>query len=133
MIEHPEIDFPAEYRKAQDTQYFRALSKQYPIALIKEPLAKIRMRKDNSNKQAVLRFNLKGAGFEKLRKDPTVPFGAKMIMSIYWLYAKIFGKHTSPIKEKFALCFWTLPYLLERIYAKYIVWRSNPDRKYLCE
>ena len=133
MIEHPEICFPPEYRKAEDTQYYRALAKYYPIALVKEPLAKIRMRNDNTFKQAVARFNLKANDFLKLRKDKSVPLGAKAIMSIYYVYAKLFGKASSPIKEKIALCCWSFPYVLERLYSKYIVWKNKPDKKFLKE
>lgn len=133
MIEHPEIRFPVEYRKAQDTQYFRSIAKYYPIALIKEPLAKVRMRSDNSNKQAVLRFNLRGATYLKIKDDPNVSKGIKRIHRIYYTYSKLFGKHTNPIKEKIALAFWAFPFAIERIYSKRMMKRKEEERKYLKE
>lgn len=131
IIEHPEIIFPVEFRKAQDTQYFRALAKYYPIALIKEPLAKVRMRIDNSNKQAVLRFNLKGQEYLRIKDNPDVQRGVKNIHLIYFIYSKLFGKHTNAFKEKIALVFWSLPFALERLYVKRICKKTLDDKKYL--
>lgn len=133
LIEHPDITFPAAFRKAQDTEYFRALSKYYPVALIKEPLAKIRMRKDNSNKQAVLRFNLKANDYIRFKNNPEVPKGAIMIYSIYYLYSKLFGKKTNNFKEKIALLFWSFPFALERIYIRRLTQNLITDKKFIKE
>lgn len=133
LSEHPEISFPIEYRKAQDTQYFRSLSKYYPVALIKEPLVKVRMRNDNTNKQAILRFNLKGQAYLNFRKDKTIPLGVKNIHRIYYIYSKLFGKKSNPIKEKIALVFWTIPFTIERLYVKRFCNKTSEDKKYLKE
>jgi len=133
LTAHPEIRFPIEMRKAQDTHFFSALAKYYPIAYVKEPLAKVRMRKDNSNKQAVLRFNLKGRTYLDLKDNQDVPKGVKRILLIYYIYSKLFGQRTNAFKEKIALAFWSIPYAIERVYVKRLAKKTPEDKKYLKE
>lgn len=133
LAEHPEIRFPVEMRKAQDTHFFRSLAKYYPIAYVREPLAKVRMRKDNTNKRAVLRFNLKGSEYINLKDNKTVPKGVKRILLIYYIYSKIFGHKTNAFKEKLALVLWSIPYAIERVYVKRLAKKTQEDKKYLKE
>lgn len=129
--EHPEIIYPENMRKGQDTVYFRELSKYYPIALVKEPLAKIRMRGTNSNTRAVSRFNLKASSYLKYKNDSSIPRGIIRIYSIYYLYSKLFGNKTNKFKEFIAKCFWSLPYIIERVYVKYLISKTSKDDKYI--
>lgn len=134
LLDHPEINFPIEYRKAQDTKFFHAISKYYPIALIEEPLSKVRMRGNNSNLLAVLRFNLRAKEFILLKKSKeNIPFMVLFIHSIYYFYSKIFGVKTNKVKEFIAKCFWALPFIIERIYLKYIIAINPKNKKYLLE
>ncbi len=129
--EHPEIIYPENMRKGQDTAYFRELSKHYPIALVKEPLAKIRMRGTNSYTRAVIRFQLKASSYLKYKNDSNIHRGIIRIYSIYYLYSKLFGNKTNKFKEFIAKCFWSLPYIIERVYVKYLISKTSKDDKYI--
>lgn len=134
LLDHPEINFPVEYRKAQDTKFFHAISRYYPIALIKEPLSKVRMRGSNSNLLAVLRFNLRAKEYSILKKsNEKMPKMVIFIHSIYYFYSKIFGNKTNQTKEFIAKCFWVLPYVIERVYLKYIIATNPKNKKYLLD
>lgn len=130
MQEHPEIDFPEEYRKAQDTKYFHSLSRYYKIALVEEPLVKVRMRGANTNMRAILRFNLRADEYKKMKHDPSVPKGVKRIHFIYFIYSKIFGAKSNRFKEFIAKVFWTIPYSIERVYVKSMIKHTEEDAKY---
>lgn len=129
--EHPEIIFPEDMRKGQDTAYFRELSKYYPIALVREPLAKIRMRGNNSNTMAVSRFQLKASAYLKYKNNITIPRGIVRVYAIYYLYSKLFGSKTNKIKEFFAKCFWVIPYIIERVYVKRFISNSSDKERYV--
>lgn len=134
FLEHPEIIFPIDYRKAQDVKFFQSISKYYPLALINEPLVKVRMRGDNSFKGAVLRFNLRAKEYKKLKtSEEKIPKMVIFIHSIYYMYSKIFGTKTNKTKEFIAKCFWVLPYVIERVYLKYILSTNPKDKKYLLD
>lgn len=115
LEEHPEINFPIEYRKAQDVKFFHALSRYYPLGLLQEPLVKVRMRGDNSNMQAIMRFNLRASEYLKNRGNKDVPKYVQGVSYIYYLYSKMFGKATNAVKEFLALIFWSLPFSIERL------------------
>lgn len=129
MIEHPEIQFPPELRKSQDTAYFAQLAKYYKVALIQEPLVKIRMRGDNSNLQVLLRFEKRAKAYEenKDKMPPTMRFCGK----IYVFYHKLFGTKRGAMKEAIGKCFWAIPFGIERLYLKKLVKKSNKDARYL--
>ena len=131
LDEHPELMFPVELRKGQDTAFFHALSRYYPLALVSEPLVRVREHGGNSKYQAIVRFNLRGSTYENIKNDPNVPNGVKRIKYIYYVYSKIFGKTTNNLKEFIAKCFWTIPYVIERIYVRKIIRNLNQDKKYI--
>lgn len=131
LDEHPELIFPVELRKGQDTAFFHALSKYYPLALVSEPLVRVREHGGNSKYQAIVRFNLRGSSYENIKNDPNIPKGVKRIKYIYYIYSKIFGKTTNNLKEFIAKCFWTIPYVIERIYVRKIIRNLNQDKKYI--
>lgn len=130
--ENPEIRFPVEFKKGQDTQLYRAIANIYPIALIQEPLLKVRMRSDNSYKQAHARFRTNALAYRRFKHDPNVPSLAKAIMGYYKFGYSIIGNSHNAIKEKIALALWVLPYVIERVYSKYLMLTANRDKKYLC-
>lgn len=129
MEEHPEINFPPEMRKGQDTAYFSMLAKFYKVALIQEPLVKIRMRGDNSNHQVLMRFERRAKTYQtyKDQMTPTMRFTGK----IYVFYHKLFGMKRGVFKELLAKCLWTFPYGIERIYTRYMIKKMRKDPKYI--
>lgn len=129
--EHPEIIFPEEFRNGEDTQFYRAIANIYPIALIEEPLLKVRMRSNNSYKSAISRFDTNAKAYLIYRNDTRVLTCAKAIMYIYYVYSKILGKKATPFKEKIGRLLWTLPYIIERVYAKRFSRKTEDDFKYL--
>lgn len=134
LIDHPEITFPIEYIKAQDTKFFQKMSKIYPIALIKEPLSKVRMRGNNTNLQAIIRFNFRAKEYMNLKKSTdSIPKMILFIHSIYFFYSNIFGSKSNKTKELIAKCLWVLPFIIERIYLKYILIVNRKDKKFKLE
>jgi glycosyltransferase involved in cell wall biosynthesis len=135
LVDNPNIVFPPEYRKGQDTVFYRALSRLYPIAYVEEPLVKVRMRKNISHTLAIVRFNLRADEYRKMKQmranGENVPDAALRIHRIYYVYSKIFGKKTTPIKEYIAKCFWVFPYCIERLYMRSLVRKLNKDEKYI--
>ena len=129
MIEHPEINFPIELRKAQDTAYFSMLVKYYKVALIQEPLVKIRMRGDNSNHQVLMRFEKRAKVFQD-NKESMSPI-MRLTGRIYVFYFKLFGIKRGAIKEFVAKCFWAFPYIIERLYIKRMVKKQKKDEMYI--
>ncbi len=133
LDEHPEIVFPPQYRKGQDTVFYRAISKYYPIAYVQEPLVKVRMRRGISHTLAIVRFNLRADEYLKMKESSEkVPSASLWIHKIYFIYSKIFGKSTSPVKEFIAKCFWVIPYLIERVYMKKLVKSLHKQERYIC-
>lgn len=134
MLEHPELVFPVHMRKAQDSAYFIGLAQYYKVALIEEPLVKIRMRGDNSNHQVLMRFEKRAESYEKYKKDPSDK--AFFLGLIYWIYAqyhKLFGTKRNAFKEMIAKCMWAFPFILERIYLHLLICRSTKDNAYIKE
>ncbi len=137
VVEHsifeknPEIRFPVEFKKGQDTQLYRSIANIYPIALIEEPLLKVRMRSDNSYKQAHARFRTNALAYRRFKHDPNVPTLAKAIMGYYELGYRLLGNSHNAIKEKIALTLWVLPYAVERIYAKFLFLASRRQENYI--
>lgn len=129
--QHPDICFPVEFKNGEDTQLYRAIGNYYPLALIEEPLLKVRMRGDNSYKQALARFKTNSLAYLRYRKDPQVPILAKSIMLYYHLIYKLLGDNKTPVKEKVALVLWSVPYALERLYTKLLVLQNNNGKQYI--
>lgn len=130
-LEH-DFYFPEETRNGEDDQLYTKLSKYYPLALVQEPLVNVRMRGNNSQTHAIERFNLRVTNYKKWKVE-----GEKLTMMIhviyffYGVYAKIFGKNSSPIKERIAKWLWVVPYILERVYVRYLFKHVSKDPKYI--
>lgn len=128
---NPEIRFPPEFKKGQDTQLYRALANKYPLALIQKPLVKVRMREDNSYRQAYARFRTNALAFNMYKNSKNTPWLAKVIMGYYAKCYTLLGSEYSPSKEKAAKLLWIIPYIVERIYSKYLNSRAYKDHKYI--
>lgn len=132
LTDHPEIRFPVEYRKAQDVKYYEQLMKYYKLALIQEPLIKIRMRGDNSNSQVLVRFAFGAKAYNNYKNNrEDVPPMAFVTAWIYNIYHKLFGEKRGKVKEFIANCFYTIPFGLSRLMAWYYGRFSKKDEKYI--
>lgn len=131
LLCNPTYRFPEYFRNGEDTQFYRLIANDYPIALLKEPLVKVRMRKDNSFKKAISRFETNAKAFDLYKNDSRVPFLAKFILSIYWIYHLILGDKSTPAKEKIAFVLWTFPFSIERIYTFFLSKKRLEDEVYL--
>lgn len=124
--------FPEGVRNGEDDQLYTTLAKHYPLGLVEEPLLKVRMRGTNSQSHAIERFNLRASNYKRWRNDKDVlPFMVHFIYSFYRLYAVMFGKKTSRLKEFIGKCLWTIPYSLERLYVRYIYKHSLKDKRFI--
>lgn len=132
VLDDEHLSFPVELRNGEDGYLFTKIARNHPVALVQEPLTKIRMRGTNSNSHAIERFRLQAASYDKLKKHKeTIPGMILFIKSIYKLYSRIFTGKITPTKEYIAKCFWTLPFSMERIYVRYLAKHSNKDEKYI--
>jgi glycosyltransferase involved in cell wall biosynthesis len=118
--EHPEFEFPVNYRIGQDTKLWQVISKYYPIALINEPLTKVRLRSNNTYKQTIKVIQLKSNEFKLTYLDPDVPFFSKLRNFIFYLYGFIFKLPSSSKKNFIAKFFVAFPYFLGRVYVNLI-------------
>lgn len=124
--------FPEGTRNGEDDQLYTKLSKDYPIALVQEPLIKVRMRGTNSQTHAIERFHLRVENYNKWKKENhQLTAMIHIIYAFYSLYAKIFGKTSNKFKEFLAKCCWTVPYFIERLYVRYIFRNKEKDEQYI--
>lgn len=124
--------FPEDIRNGEDDQLYTRLSETYPIALVQEPLVKVRMRGSNSQTHAIERFHLRVQNYTKWKKDNHhLSIMIHVIYGFYSLYAKIFGKEPTKFKEFLAKCCWTVPYFLERVYVRYVFRTTEKDERYI--
>ena len=132
VLDDEQLSFPVEIRNGEDGYLFTKIAKNHPVALIQEPLAKIRMRGTNSNSHAIERFRLQADSYDKLKmQKETTPGMLLFIKSIYKLYSKLFVGEITPTKEFIAKCFWTIPFGMERMYVRYLAKQSKKDEKYI--
>lgn len=117
LNKHPELIFPEEYRIGQDVRFFYSISQYYRLALLRKPLVKIRMRKDNSYSNVLERFSSRAAIYKEIKSDRSKPHEEKIIFFIYYFYHNLFGKEPSKIKNVIGKIFLVLPYCLERLYS----------------
>lgn len=124
--------FPEGIRNGEDDQLYTKLAKHFPMALVQEPLLKVRMRGSNSQNHAIERFHLRVQNYNNWKTvGEQLPPMIHMIYGFYSLYAKIFGKKSNLFKNFLAKCFWTIPYFLERVYVKYLFKHMQKDEKYI--
>jgi glycosyltransferase involved in cell wall biosynthesis len=123
--------FPVEYIKGQDSKFYHMISSIYPIYLVKEPLVKVRLRGNNTNTRALVRFSFKSRQYLLLKENeydyqkvsPTIRF----VFMIYHFYRKLFGYYEisgPPVKELFAKFFWIIPFFIERFYLRFVIVRA---------
>ena len=132
VFKEEQLYFPEDKRNGEDDQLYTELAKRYKISLVEEPLLKVRMRDGNSNSHAIERFNLRVDNYRKwLANGEKLSFMVHFIYKHYELYSSIFGKKSTPIKDKLAKCLWVLPYFWERLYVKYLFRKTSKDERYI--
>lgn len=124
--------FPENKRNGEDDQLYTELAKRYKISLVEEPLLKVRMREDNSNSHAIERFHLRVENYRKwIKAGDRLPFMVHFIYRHYLLYSKIFGLHSTRLKDKMAKLLWVIPYIWERLYIRYLYKHTEKSEKYI--
>ena len=124
--------FPEEVRNGEDDQLYTELSKYYPLGLVEEPLLKVRMRGSNSQTRVMERFILRAINYKKWKKaEEKLPPMIHLIYSFYIVYSKIFGNKSGRIVIFFAKCCWVIPFILERIYIRYLYSHTIKDGRYI--
>ena len=127
-----EFYFPEDVRNGEDDRLYTKLSKYYKIALVQEPLLKVRMRGTNSQNHTIERFHLRAQNYKnwKTEGEQLTPM-IHIIYGFYTFYARLFGKKSNNVKDFFAKCCWTIPYALERAYVRYLFKYTEKEEKYI--
>lgn len=124
--------FPEDTRNGEDDKLFTKLAKSYKIALVQEPLVKVRMRGSNSQSHVIERFNLRVSNYRQwCTEGEELPLMVHLIYSFYVLYSKFFERVSSPCKEFVGKVLWSIPYSIERLYVRYLFFKSSKDEKYI--
>ncbi|ANH80931.1 hypothetical protein A8C56_07995 [Niabella ginsenosidivorans] len=122
---HPELTFYEDMRYAQDAALWSRIAYYYPLALLKEPLVKVRQRGTNAASRAVVRFNAKSIIYSKIKKGQykNVPTSILFIYKQYVIGNTILNSLKKSFKTKestlefFGKVFWCIPFIQERIIA----------------
>lgn len=124
--------FPEGVRNGEDDQLYTKLSSVFQLGLVEEPLLKVRMRGTNSQTHAIERFHLRASNYRHwIEEKQQLTWMIHFIYSFYCLYAIIFSLKSNKMKDFIAKCFWTIPYLLERIYVRYLFAHTPKEEKYI--
>lgn len=137
LDEHPDFEFPVEFRTGQDSAFYRMLSKYYPLGFVEEPLMKVRLRGNNSGRRAMIRLKM-SYQLNLLRKANADGFDVKdffvRIMMRYnaWGYKYLSSmKCNDVIKEKMAKVYWLPAFLFERFYSRRYQNKSDKEEQYI--
>lgn len=124
--------FPEGVRNGEDDQLYTKLSSVFQLGLVEEPLLKVRMRGTNSQTHAIERFHLRASNYRHwIEEKQQLTWMIHFIYFFYCSYAKIFSLKTNKMKNFIAKCFWTIPYMLERIYVRYLFAHIPKEEKYI--
>ena len=130
IYEEGEFFFPDKIRNGEDDQLYTKLSKHYRIALVQEPLLKVRMRGTNSQNHTIERFHLRVQNYNNWKADgEQLTLMIHVIYGFYTFYTKLFGKKSNIVKDFFAKCCWTIPYALERV--RYLFKHTSKDENFI--
>lgn len=134
--EHPELRFPVDMRYGQDTGFFKILCNYYPVGLLNRVLMHVRIRGANANGRALVRFKVNShlrLMYKTIMKDkfPRPTFIYRTILAVYdYDYSIVsFVKKRIRINDKnlegFAKILWVLPWSMEKIYSKLLLWEKK--------
>ena len=131
VFEDRQIFFPEDVRNGEDDRFYLELSRYYSLALVDEPLLKVRIRGNNSQTMAIERFYLRAANYNRwVANGDNLPNTIHFIYFFYRVYSKIFSKKSNSFTDFLAKCLWTIPYALERIYVRYLYLNKTKNSKY---
>lgn len=124
--------FPTDVRNGEDDRLYLDIAARYKIALVDTPLLLVRMRGNNSQSHAIERFHLRRNNYQRwMTEGKKLPWQIHMIYKVYGFYASVFKSNTNFFTEFIAKCFWTLPYVLERVYVWYLFRHTEKDESYI--
>lgn len=125
---HPDFNFPENMRISEDNFLFSKIAKLYPLALVEEPLVKVRQRGTNSDLFALYRFNSKSILYKDIQNGVFEALPS-IIIFLFSLYSKcekliIFTKKTLHLNEYqvelFSKLLWVIPFTIERVYLLFL-------------
>ncbi len=132
IYDEEDFFFPEDIRNGEDDRLYTKLARHYKIALIQEPLLKVRMRGTNSQNHAIERFKLRSQNYDNLKVlEEHLPLMIHIIYAFYNLYSKLFRCPSNGFTEFLAKCCWTIPYFLERVYVIYLFNRKVREEEYI--
>lgn len=132
IFDEKQIFFPENVRNGEDDRFYLELSRYYSLALIEEPLVKVRMRGNNSQTKAIERFNLRVTNYNRwIKSGESLTTTIHLIYFFYLVYSKIFSKRSNRFTDFLAKCLWTIPYMIERIYVRYLHASISKDSTYV--
>ena len=124
--------FPTDVRNGEDDRLYLDIAEKYKIALIETPLLLVRMRGNNSQSHAIERFHLRRNNYRRwMSEGKKLPWQIHFIYKIYGCYAGLFKLDSNAFSEFIAKCFWTLPYVFERLYIRYLFKHVEKDESYI--
>ena len=124
LTTHSEFRFPEDMKHSEDGALWSKIAFYYPLALLKEPLVKIRQRGDNCDRLSLIRFYAKASLYKKIQKNEynNIPLTVKAIYYLYYLgnkFINIIQIHkliSNNYLELLGKVFWAPLFFLERIY-----------------
>lgn len=125
---HPDFNFSEQMRISEDNYLWSLISKSYPLALIEEPLIKVRQRGTNSDLIARNRFKSKSMLYNDIQQGVFQDL-SKTIIFIFSLYnnsEKVINflekksKLNNEQIEFLSKLLWILPFIIERIYLNFL-------------
>lgn len=125
------LEFKTDLKIGEDTKMWQDISKFYPIALIKEPLVKVRLRDDNTFKRTLQVLHHRANDYILNRKNKNFPKVARIRGSIFYLFSKLLKLPSSPFKDFLARFFIILPYLIGRVYVKYLSLQNKKFKEFV--
>lgn len=124
----PDFIFAEKMRIGEDSALWTRISEYYPLALVEEPLIKVRQRGTNADLLSLLRFQSKTVIFKdiKLGIYNRVPHTITFIYQLYYLGSEIinFFQNRIQMNEKqlefLGKLLWVIPFSLERLYLPFL-------------
>lgn len=127
---NPDLRFPINYRNGEDDKLYTQIARLYPIALVQHPYVKVRMRGNNSQGRVFDRFALRVNQYHEI-KSLELPRMTKFIHWIYYMYSFVLKPSDNKFMILIAKILWGVPYVIERVYVRYLASRVQKDEKYI--
>lgn len=133
---HPDFYFPEDLKYGQDSALWSKIAYHYPLALLNEPLIKIRQRGSNADLSSLIRFNVKSIIYSKIKEGiyRDIPFYIKLIFKFYALGHRflMFLREELGLKKQIVefvgKILWIIPYITER--TVFLILFIGKNKKY---